>query len=65
MNPRQSGQFRTAFILLTAAIGVVAAIFGSLTTLRAHAQSAQTAGEGAPSFEVASIKLCRDRKNLA
>jgi uncharacterized protein (TIGR03435 family) len=63
MNPRQSGQFRTAFILLTAAIGVVAAIFGPLTTLRAHVQSAQTASVGAPSFEVASIKLCRDREN--
>jgi uncharacterized protein (TIGR03435 family) len=63
MNPRQSGQFRTPFILLTAAIGVVAGMFGSLTTLRAHAQSAEAAGEGAPSFEVTSIKLCRDREN--
>ena len=63
MNPSQSSQFRTAFILLTAAIGAGAPIFGFLTTVRVQAQSVQTAREGAPPFEVASIKLCRDREN--
>jgi hypothetical protein len=63
MNPRRSSQFRAAFVLLSAAIGAAAVFFGFLTTPQAHAQSAQTAGEGAPSFEVASIKLCRDREN--
>ncbi len=61
MSRRRSGQLRVAIVLLSAAIGATAVFFGFLTT--PQAQSAQTAGEGAPSFEVASIKLCRDREN--
>ena len=67
MNPRRSGQLRVAIVLLSSALagaGVVAsAVVGLLKNHRAFAQSVQTAGEGAPSFEVASIKLCRDREN--
>jgi len=67
MNPRRSGQLRVAIVLLSSALagaGVVAsAVVGLLKNHRAFAQSVQTAGEGAPSFEVASIKLCRGRED--
>jgi uncharacterized protein (TIGR03435 family) len=63
MNPSWSSQLRAAIVPLSAAIGAEAAIFGFLMISRAHAQSAQTAGEASPSFEVASIKPCREREN--
>jgi uncharacterized protein (TIGR03435 family) len=63
MNPTGLRQFRVAIVLLSAAIGAAAVFFGFLTTPQADAQSVQTAGDTLPSFEVASIKLCRDREN--
>jgi len=63
MSRVRSGQLRVAIVLLSAAIGAAAVFFGFLTTPQAHAQSVQTTHERSPSFEVASIKLCRDREN--
>ena len=63
MNPSESSRSRAAFVLLSAALAAVAVILGFLTTLRAHVQSAQATGEPRPSFEVASIKLCRERED--
>jgi len=63
MNPGGSRQSRTAVVLLSSAIGAAAISFGFLPTLRAHAQSVQAAQAGTPSFEVASIKRCRERED--
>jgi len=63
MNPIRSSQFRTAVMLLPSTVGAAVIIFSFLTTPRARAQSVQTAYEQSPSFEVASIKLCRERED--
>ena len=67
MNPGRSGQLSVAIALLSSAlagVGVIApAVAGFLINHQVFAQTVQTAREAAPSFEVASIKLCRDREN--
>ena len=52
--------------VLLAAIGMAgAAIFGLMNTPELRAQSTQTAAAPLPSFEVASVKLCRSGENTS
>jgi uncharacterized protein (TIGR03435 family) len=67
MTPRLANKLSFGRKLLLAAIGTAAVagpvVFGLLNAPPIEAQSAVTASEPLPSFEVASIKLCREREN--
>ena len=67
MNLRPLSNFRSAATPRLVFIGIAAIadllLFVLLRVPRAHAQPAQTAREALPSFEVASIKPCREMEN--